>query len=956
MTSFDEELAFLEDSTSHAIEKDETGLLQHQLVTSPLLTFSVLQDRAADFPSRALLGLNAGERIYFNTNAPNSAVICGIQGSGKSHTVSCLLEGGLIADARIGQLPNPLSALVFHFDTQDLGRPCEAAFLSVPSAHSVNSTTLPRITVLCSPSNVNRRRRAYSSLPHVRVYPLQLSERDLTADRMLAIMGCSNLETAPLYLHTILRIVREIGADRFSYLEFKRRLADEPLDFKQRSILKLRLDLLDCFMRPGAPQIEADFRVGGLVLIDLTDPFLDGLTAAVLFDSVMGSFIQWQTPCGKLVVLDEAHKYLVNSDTDRLAHSISDIIRLQRHLATRVIIATQEPTVIPPTILDLASTIICHRFSSPAWCAHLSKHVSMGKESAHWFEEVMQLPTGHAIVFSPSALMKVGKEPGQGATLLGREYIKVRVRPRLTMDGGASHLAVQSKFGAHPYPTEQEERVADRPMPPVPERPVIPVSNRPVSPLEVPSVSLQTSVPEARALASSTPPPESTPIGTDISMSSPSTSLEPSSPQENPAPRKYAPLFGPSTSQEPSRPQENPARSTYAPLFGPAPSTSREPPWLQENPARSTSVSLFGPAPREPPRPQEKHTPSTYVSLFGPAPSTSREPPRLQENPARRTSVSLFGPAPSTSREPPWLQEKQTPSTSVSLFGPAPSTSQEPSRLQEKQIPSTYVSLFGPAPSTSREPPRPQEKHTPSTYFGAGFAPSASFHPRASPTASDPTPGPPVNDVPARSTPLCDWAVDTVPSVVPPHEYPASATPAFSPTPSETPSSLFTADPTRRSAPRTILTRSMYAAARAGPQGPPVSEGSSTSTSSYQPSFSFHAPPAPAPPPAFSHVNLGAVTAQSPVWRVASRFRHLVNYLIRHRADWEPVKLHRAKSSISAVVRTEYPGVAKKKCWDKMLREAVDAQLVQLINMDVGKKNPEGKLVRLIARGEFMYV
>lgn len=68
--------------------------------------------------------------------------------------------------------------------------------------------------------------------------------------------------------------------------------------------------------------------------------------------------MQWQSVNGKIVgtsyrmyslgiiltcivVLDEAHKYLINSDTARLTQSISSIIRLQRHLSTRVIIATQ---------------------------------------------------------------------------------------------------------------------------------------------------------------------------------------------------------------------------------------------------------------------------------------------------------------------------------------------------------------------------------------------------------------------------------------------------------------------------------------------------------------------------------------------------------------------------------------------------------------------------------------
>jgi hypothetical protein len=87
-------------------------------------------------------------------------------------------------------------------------------------------------------------------------------------------------------------------------------------------MIKLRLDLLDAFIRSGAREIESYFTAGGLVLVDLTDPFLDGewlhivlstitmltcwnlalgLTAAVLFDAVLGAFTQWQTVCGKLV-------------------------------------------------------------------------------------------------------------------------------------------------------------------------------------------------------------------------------------------------------------------------------------------------------------------------------------------------------------------------------------------------------------------------------------------------------------------------------------------------------------------------------------------------------------------------------------------------------------------------------------------------------------------------------
>ncbi|KAF8178996.1 hypothetical protein K438DRAFT_1604125, partial [Mycena galopus ATCC 62051] len=437
------ELTFLETAAPTEVEKEAHNPLRHQLVTSPLLTRSALQEHAADFPSRGLLGTSTSystnDRVYVNTNAPSSAVICGVQGAGKSHTVSCLLECALIPDTRIGRLPEPLSALVFHFDEQDTGRPCEAAFLASTANH-LSHVAPPQVTVLCSPSNVTRRRRAYASLTQVRVEPLYLSEMDLSAERMLAIMGCDNLETMPLYMHTALMIIREMGIDGFSYIEFKRRIGLERLDMKQKSMIELRLHLLDAFLRPGARNIESYFTAGGLVLVDLTDPFLDGPTAAVLFDIVLGTFTAWQTTCGKLVVLDEAHKYLTNSDSARLTQSVSNTIRLQRHLATRVVIATQEPTVVPATILDLASTIICHRFSSPAWCSHLARHVSAGSDSAGWFEDVMALPTGHALVFSPAAVITADGRGGVG--VLGRDHLKLRVRPRLTLDGGASLLAV----------------------------------------------------------------------------------------------------------------------------------------------------------------------------------------------------------------------------------------------------------------------------------------------------------------------------------------------------------------------------------------------------------------------------------------------------------------------------------------------------------------------------------
>jgi len=92
--------------------------------------------------------LKEDPRLFFNVSSPSSTFICGSQGSGKSHTLSCILEGCLIL-SKAGRLLSPLTAVVFHYDTficDNGGSPCEAAFLASHSSITVR--------VLCAPTNV----------------------------------------------------------------------------------------------------------------------------------------------------------------------------------------------------------------------------------------------------------------------------------------------------------------------------------------------------------------------------------------------------------------------------------------------------------------------------------------------------------------------------------------------------------------------------------------------------------------------------------------------------------------------------------------------------------------------------------------------------------------------------------------------------------------------------------
>ena len=135
--------------------------------------------------------------------------------------------------------------------------------------------------------------------------------------------------------------------------------------------------------------------------------------------------------------------------------SLLTIIRQQRHLATRVIIATQEPTI-SPKLLDLSSMTIVHRFTSPSWLQALKTHLagisnndesSSQRDVSEIFKEIVNLEAGQALLFSPSAILDtVNDQEGEGyinlrPKKLGLRYVKLRVRKRLTADGGRSILA-----------------------------------------------------------------------------------------------------------------------------------------------------------------------------------------------------------------------------------------------------------------------------------------------------------------------------------------------------------------------------------------------------------------------------------------------------------------------------------------------------------------------------------
>lgn len=306
------------------------------------------------------------------------------------------------------------------------------------------------------------------------------------------LMAVKEGENMPLYLHVVNRILRDLRLEQqktrssFQYAAFKRMIEDEELTPGQRAPLLQRLDTLESFM--VEEQVHSSsrsrnlmtasgnswtLRPGQLTVVDLSCPCVTPETACSLFNICLGLFIEQDPSVGRIIALDEAHKYMNDSaEASTLTEQLLATIRLQRHLGTRIVISTQEPTI-SPKLLDLCSLTIVHRFTSPDWMQTLQKHLAgasvmpvlqeskvggdgedcdlanslqtlcvEGKGSSKGkaiFAYIVQLRVGEALLFAPSAVLDLDEV--FCARKLDDGVLKIRVRERVTTDGGRSVMA-----------------------------------------------------------------------------------------------------------------------------------------------------------------------------------------------------------------------------------------------------------------------------------------------------------------------------------------------------------------------------------------------------------------------------------------------------------------------------------------------------------------------------------
>jgi DNA phosphorothioation-dependent restriction protein DptH len=111
------------------------------------------------------------------------------------------------------------------------------------------------------------------------------------------------------------------------------------------------------------------------VIVDLRDEFAEKEQALGLLMTMLNVFSgagMGQHPFNKMIVFDEAHKYMGGA----LIGHVVEVIREMRHTGVTGVVASQDPVNVPRSVIELSSAVVLHRMNSPNWLRHMQKSLS----------------------------------------------------------------------------------------------------------------------------------------------------------------------------------------------------------------------------------------------------------------------------------------------------------------------------------------------------------------------------------------------------------------------------------------------------------------------------------------------------------------------------------------------------------------------------------------------------
>ena len=383
-------------------------------------------------PQHGVLGEVAGQKVALDLNETHTISLFGVQGGGKSYTLGSVIEMASLSAPPVNELPHPLATVVFHYSqTMDYSpeftsmaqaNDDDAQLAVLQERYGAEPQALTDVLLLAPADQVGDRRREF---PGIQVQPLAFSSAELQASHWRFLMGAVGNQST--YIRQLTRIMRANRND-LSLDAIRRGVADSGMPDHVKQLAQERLDLAGEYIDDTA-RLTSLIRPGRLIIVDLRDEFIEKDEALGLFVVLMQLFAEAQSDgehFNKLVVFDEAHKYI---DSPDLVAGLVESVREMRHKGMSILVASQDPPSVPISLIELSDHVILHKFTSPAWLKHLQK--ANTAFSSLRSEQMSQLEPGEAYVWASKST--------DAAFTHGA--VRIRCRPRVTKHGGATRTA-----------------------------------------------------------------------------------------------------------------------------------------------------------------------------------------------------------------------------------------------------------------------------------------------------------------------------------------------------------------------------------------------------------------------------------------------------------------------------------------------------------------------------------
>ena len=291
------------------------------------------------------------------------------------------------------------------------------------SRYGATPRALTDLVILAPAAKVEERRAEY---PGIEVMPIAFAASELKASHWRFLMGAVGSQS--MYIRQLALVMKKLRR-KLTLAALRQGVQDSGLSDHLKELALLRLQFAEDYI-DDAHRLTDILRPGRLVIVDLRDELIEKDEALGLFVVLLQMFSPRPRYQGrrfnKLVVFDEAHKYI---DSPDLVAGLVEVVREMRHKGTSIMVASQDPPSVPTSLIELSTQIILHKFNSPAWLKHVQKaNAALGGLTPG---KLASLGPGEAYVWSSKATDEA----------FVRGAIKVRCRPRVTRHGGGTKTA-----------------------------------------------------------------------------------------------------------------------------------------------------------------------------------------------------------------------------------------------------------------------------------------------------------------------------------------------------------------------------------------------------------------------------------------------------------------------------------------------------------------------------------